>query len=197
MDESRLRENLVQAVKQLWMRGLIAGDGGVVSVELHRRRYLTTPMGKRRIDLLPQDLVCVDIGGLEVQGGAGVDEAAWRPHRLAYQSTLEVVHTQVPIAGDAAAAPVRATIFATPPHVVALTMLCQADRELKLAGAAAIAVVEPGDEGQLREALRRVSAVAVRGAGLLVTAAELNQAMNRVELIELAATVEIARHRGC
>ena len=88
-DEEKLRREVCQAAQQLWVRGLIAGDRGLVSAELNRRRYLTTPLRKRRADLQPDDLLCVDVGGESIQATHGLDPPQWMPHRLAYQARVD------------------------------------------------------------------------------------------------------------
>src|SRR5690606_13050578 len=97
--------------------------------ELHRRRFLVTPPGQRRAHLLPEDIICVDMGGREIQGGTGLDETQWQSHRAAYKTSLD--DTGQPRPG----ATVKATIFSEPPLVLALLRLAPADRaELALPG---------------------------------------------------------------
>ena len=67
-DENELREQLCQAAGHLWQRGLVSGTRATVSVELHRRRYLVTPAGRRQAGLSPDDLVTIDLHGADLRG---------------------------------------------------------------------------------------------------------------------------------
>src|SRR5205814_5877822 len=89
VDELQLRQQVCDAARQLWIKGLIVGDGGMVCVELHRRRYLVTPPGKRRGDLRETDLRIVDVGGMELGEDRVLDENLWRAHRIALQLGVE------------------------------------------------------------------------------------------------------------
>ncbi len=180
MNEAYLRELVCQTSHQLWLRGLVAGEGGLVSVEVHRRRYLVTPPGARRAALSPEQVMCVDMGGQSIQDEASVEEAAWRPHRLAYQASLERgLET-----GDDRQA-VGASILATPPGVLAAV-------RCGLGEALSVASVAGDDEAALRAALAAHRAIALSGLGLLSLGATLAEAHNRVEQLELAAAIELA-----
>ena len=66
--ERALREEIVHVARRLWERGLIAGPDGNVSCRLGAHRLLITPSGKSKVDLLPRDLVIVDLEGKVVRG---------------------------------------------------------------------------------------------------------------------------------
>ncbi|MEX0653190.1 MAG: class II aldolase/adducin family protein [Phycisphaeraceae bacterium] len=190
MNEVRLRQQLCQLTHQLWARGLIVADAGLLSVELHRRRYLATPAGARRASLEPEGLVCVDLGGENIQGGPGFAPERWRPHRLAYQLDAEL---ETPRTGESEGEPglIRATALTTPPHLLALM---RAGRQpLPLAGFAhPLPLVEASDDDALRRGLQRHGAVAIHGAGLLTAGATLDAVVNLAERIEHVATIELA-----
>ena len=54
--EETLDQQICNVAHQLWLRGLISGGDGLISAELHRRRYLVAPPGVRRSDLKPRNL---------------------------------------------------------------------------------------------------------------------------------------------
>ncbi len=185
MDETRLREQLCQAVGQLWTRGMIVGADGMVCAEVHRRRYLATPVGLRRIDLTPNDLICVDIGGENVQGGEGIPIKLWQPHRDIFQSR-----------SDPADDVLRASALIEPPHIMALLASRDGVTELDLGLGAAVPVVEQDDDPALRQALQDATEAVLRGRGLLVASTDLAQTLNRIERIEMAASIQLATRRG-
>ena len=181
MNEAYLRDQLCQCAHQLWLRGLVAGDAGLVSVEVHRRRFLVTPPGRRRAALAPDHVMCVDMGGQNIQGEGGVDERDWRPHRLAYQLSLE----RSLEAGDARTPAFAASVLATPPAVLAAA-------RLGLAEALELPSAPSDDEAALRQALGQHPALLIAGRGLLTLGTTLEEAHNRVEQLELAAAIELA-----
>lgn len=190
MDEHRLRQQICQAAQQLWMRGLIVGDAGVITVELHRRRFLSTPPNLRRANLQPDDIICVDMGGLNIQGGPGLDEPQWQPHRAAYKSNLDesgqpATNGRHPAAG--------ATILAEPPIVQALIqMLPDGQTELTLPGCAPVIMLAGHDEQAVTDAVRQGHLIAIRGTGVLAAAGDLASALNRIERVDHAARIALA-----
>lgn len=185
-----MRQQICQAAQQLWMRGLIVGGGGVVTVELHRRRFLTTPHGLRRANLQADDLICIDMGGLNIQGGSGLSEAEWRLHRAAYKSGLDEAGQPV---GNGPRRRVNATILAEPPIVMALMrMLPGGAAELALPGCDPVPVLGEHDEQAVTDAVRQSALVAVRTAGVLAAAADLPAALNDLERIDHAARIALA-----
>ena len=190
MDESRLRQSMCQGLQQLWMRGLMAGDSGQVSAELHRRRYLTVPSRRRRIDLTPAGLICVDLHGETVEGEGRVDPDAWKPHKLAY------LGGQVGSAGAPADStrPLKATVLASPPRLTALLRLLPDESELRFADSPTVSVMDLSDEPAFQEALTRMPVVAIRGHGVFAAGADLADALNGLELAEHAATVELVEN---
>ncbi|MAE67663.1 MAG: hypothetical protein CMJ18_25700 [Phycisphaeraceae bacterium] len=168
------------AARELWLRGLIAGCDGLISVEHHRRRYVATPPARRLSSLEPTELLTVDVGGLSVESNVGIDQADWLPHRLAYQKRV-----------DNGADAVRSTVMACPPMTLALIRKRGRGQPLSLPHQPDVAMAE-GDEASIRQAIadHRVTVVADRG--VLVTGRDLAEALNTLEQIEHAATVELA-----
>lgn len=196
MDEARLRQQVCQAAYQLWIRGLITGDSGLVTAELHRRRYLTTPQHARRAQLAPEDIITVDVGGLNIQGGSGISEAGWRLHRIAYRSGMGGDLGDSPGPGnDGKRRLISSTVLADPPIVLALMRLLPADAAtLPLPGlpGPAVPVVEADDESGIAQGLRASTGVAVRHVGLLAACETLASALNWLERVEHHARIELA-----
>lgn len=191
MDETQVREQLCQALRQLWTRGMLVGCDGLLSCEVHRRRYLVTPVGRRRIDLEPGDLVCVDIGGENVHGDEGIPLGQWQPHRDVYQSHV----------GDAGVG-LGASALIEPANILALLSRDDGADRLDLGCGESLKVVDGGNPGAVSEALSSSTEIVLRGAGepgargsLLVAAADLSSLLNRIERIDLFAAVKLAGGR--
>ena len=183
MEEEPFQDLICQAAQQLWMRGLIVGQSGMISVEEHRRRYLVTPPGVRRSDLTPQDLLVVDVGGAAVSGARALDADFWLPHRLAYQENAN---------GDNS---VHATIEASPPMTIALARSMNSAPTLNLPGLPAIAVVVNNDEQSIRDAVDAHRVIILNNTSVVSLAPDLADAMNMLEAVEHASTIELASNR--
>lgn len=185
MDESLIREQFCQAVRQLWTRGMLVGADGLLSCEVHRRRYLVTPIGRRRVDLEPGDLTCVDIGGENVHGGEGIPLKLWQPHRDVYQS-----HS----GPDAEV--LSASALIEPANVLALLSKQNGSDRLDLGGGQTIPLVDRENDGAMREALSNTTEAVLQshesGTGLFIAAPDLATMLNRIERIDLLAAVRLA-----
>lgn len=189
MDEMVLRQQVCEAARQLWLKGLIVGDGGFICAEVHRRRFLVTPPGRRRGDLQESDLRIVDIGGMELGETRVLDEALWRAHRIALQIGVErqAVGTEQELGA------LRASIHATPPMTLALLRMNNGTSSIALNGLPALEIVNPGDEAILKAKLDQSAVVALgKDGGIICAAGDVWKAVNLIERIEHAATIEIA-----
>ena len=61
LDVARLRDALVAAGRRLGARGLISAGEGNISVRLGDDMILITPSGRRKDELVPDDLVIVPL----------------------------------------------------------------------------------------------------------------------------------------
>jgi len=181
MDEAQLRGRFCAALNQLWTRGMIVGRDGMLCCEVHRRRYLATPPGARRVDLTPNDLICVDIGGENVQAGEGIEPEAWQPHRDAYQSHM-----------DPSDISLGASAILEPVHVMALALKTGGDA-LDLNGES-IRLINAQDTGAMRSVIADTPLALIRGRGLFIAAEGLDELLNRIERLEHAAAIQLA---GC
>ena len=216
MDDHSLRAALCAAAQQLWQRGLIAGDGGLLSVQLHRRRFLVTPGGKRRADMRPEDLVGVGLSGSDLTEGRGVASEMWLPHRIAYEvgeagddprGRRDAAEASPPSTSRGRFIPppsvTAATVLATPPHVLAVLQLARSrpdapralvkPQRLIFAGQGLrLPLSRPDDEATLRRAFTRSAVVLLDPMGLLAIGRTPGDALNAIEQFELAATLELA-----
>ncbi|MEO1236808.1 MAG: class II aldolase/adducin family protein [Planctomycetota bacterium] len=187
MDEAQLRQQVCNAAHQLWMRGLVVGAEGLVALELHRRRYITTPPGRRRINLTPDDLVCVDLEGQDLLQERHQSPDAWAPHRVVFHHTMR--NTPEDIARGAAR-DVKATVLGIPPKLTALLALEPQATALRLHGHPPIPVVWPQDDTALATAVQKHPVVALQGTGLLASGSTLGQTLSALEHAEQAAAIE-------
>lgn len=164
---------------------MIAGSDGMLSVELHRRRYLITPPGRRKINLKPEDLITVDLAGHDGQGDEVVDERDWRPHRLVHElsGNAEVK------AGSAEPAS-RATVLADPPGLSALLALQPRAEQITPHGHAALPVVWLDDK-ILGNTLANQSVVVLPAMGVFASGSTISDALCKLEHAEQAAQVEL------
>jgi hypothetical protein len=192
VDEAALRQQICQAARQMWLRGLIVGDGGLISAEVHRRRYLVTAPGRRRAELTEADLWMVDLGGIPLGGGLSLDETLWKPHRFLYHIEVE---RQSGIAIGNRTTAIRAAVLATPPMTLSLLRLQPRANELSL-GEQTLPVVHRFDEPALRAAVASGDAVALcctdAPPAVLAVGETVWQAVNALEQTEHAATITLS-----
>jgi ribulose-5-phosphate 4-epimerase/fuculose-1-phosphate aldolase len=195
MDEWQLRTSISQAAGQLWLRGLIAGDQGMVTAELHRRRYLACPTKRRRADLQPADMICVDFGGMTMEGEGEIEIDQWLPHRLAYQCGLDLPEVAQRNGGGESPAAISATVLAHPPSVMALWRRNEQAASLPLRDWPTVPIVNLDDNQALGKALLQFPVAVIVGYGLLAVGADVVEAHNWIERAEHAASIELAAGR--
>ena len=74
MDERELREQMCEVGRLLWVRDLIGGGEGNMSVRMGFGRLLTTPKGRCKGLLKPEDLVTVSPDGRAIGPGSPSSE---------------------------------------------------------------------------------------------------------------------------
>lgn len=187
MDEPALRQAICHAAHQLWQRGLIAGtDGGIVA-ELHRRRYLATPPGRRRADLQPRDLITVDVDGVDQSQDLTLDPTHWLPHHVALQMGLAAASPGEHKQGRA----IRASVLASPPRLSALLALRPQDPRFNLHAHPPVPIVWPNDEDKLTRAIAKSPIVGLHTLGIFAADATLESTIAALERAEQAATTEL------
>jgi L-fuculose-phosphate aldolase len=206
VDEAVLRDAIVAAGRRLGARGLIAAGEGNLSIRLAGGRLLVTPSGRRKDELTRDDLLVVGIEP-DGDGRAMSAESGLRPtsdlaiHRgvlRARPDVTAVAHAHVPATMAltlAGIAPDPADLPETRLFVPRLSVLPYGEpgsAELASRIAAALTAEPEPFPGAL--ILERHGAVTVGGgasaAGEATAAeliAELSQAVDRLELVEVLA----------
>jgi L-fuculose-phosphate aldolase len=179
--ESRRRAELVAAGATLARLGLIRGREGNLSCRLDERVVLVTPRGVDKGRLSAADLVRCPVG--QVPPPQASTEAA--AHLAAYRRCPSV----------------GAIVHAHPPAVLSLAARALApDPNLLDEGRALVARIEliaplpPGSDElafACAEALSRAPVVIVRGHGVFGSGADLWQALERVQVVELLAAMAL------
>ena len=186
MDEAALRRELVEVCRRAYARGMISGTDGNVSARLAHDRVLVTPAGVNKGALEPGDLVEVDLDGNPAAGG--------RP------STEVLLHTAVyRVRSD-----VRGVVHAHPPSCVALTLakIGMDDPVIpEIVGALGrvptAPYATPGTPDLPAAFLpiaERHDAFLLERHGSVTMGASVTQAMDRLEMIEHAATILVRAH---
>ena len=182
-------EDLCHAGRQLHEQGLIAGQAGNLSVRLDEDRLLITPRGRNKGRLQPQDMVTLP---LERQDhGEGTEASTELPfHRACYLASDEVgavVHTHAPAltAVGIRSLDVNSTLpelaLAVGP-IVLVDFVPSGSEQLGMATGGAVA------EG--------AGVILLKNHGAVSVGADLDDAVNRMELAELAAyTVLLSQDR--
>jgi L-fuculose-phosphate aldolase len=190
-DLADLRAALVAAGRRLGARGLISAGEGNVSVRLADGSLLTTPTGRRKDELAPEDILRVplepgpagDLGSGHAAPGPlpSTDIAIHRAVYAARPDVLAVVHAHLPaamaltLAGevpDPAALPETALLLPRLPFVPYGT---PGSHELAGRVAAAFATGDAPLPG----------AVLLERHGAVAVGATVEQAVNRLELVEV------------
>lgn len=93
-------EDIIRVCRRLHAAGLIAGPDGNVSIRLAPDRILVTPAGCSKVDLVPGDLVELDLAGRQLAGHRTASSEV-RMHLRAYRRRADVqavVHAHPPTA---------------------------------------------------------------------------------------------------
>jgi L-fuculose-phosphate aldolase len=189
MDDSRAAAAIVAAGRRLGARGLISAGEGNLSVRLDPERLLITPRGRRKDELVPDDLVVVRPGHadgeIEARSRSGLAPSSDLAIHLAVHAARSdvgaVVHAHLPasmaltLAGeipDPSFLPETALFIPRLPHV-ALAEMGSTD----LATSVAAALTDGPEPLAVACLLERHGAVAV--------GPDVETAVDRLELIEV------------
>ena len=184
--QEQAKEQIVEAGRRLWLRGLVAASDGNISCRLADGTFLITPSGVAKGFLQPDDLLQVDAAG-SVLAGTGRPSIETALHLAVYKVRPEV----------------QALVHAHPPLTTAFTLTGRdmnedAPDEVKLQ-LGRIAVAEYGEAGSLTLA-QNVAKAAQSGAnaillsrhGALTAGDDPLRALFRMEALEQAARTMLA-----
>jgi L-fuculose-phosphate aldolase len=183
-DETRLREEIVEAGKRLYKKGFVAANDGNVSVRLDGGRILITPSGVCKGDMDPGMMVVVDGDGKVLSG------------RLRPSSEMKMHLAVYRIRDD-----VRAIVHAHPPKATAFAVAGLPLDKLTLPevvfslGRVAFSEYGTPSTKQVPEAVVRVigdaGAVLLANHGALTVGAGVMDAYFRMETLEHFAAITL------
>lgn len=169
----------------LYARRLVVGTEGNVSLRLSNGRFLTTPSGRCKGELAPEDHVEVDLDGVPSVPGSGRPSSEWGLHREIYRRCAEagaVVHGH----------PSHATACAVAGRELDPRLLTETAMLLGPVPLAAVAV--PGTDevaAAVRPFLPAARAIMLANHGVVAWGVDLAAALATVETVERLAEVTI------
>lgn len=182
IDEAAARLCIVQRMRQLWQRGLIAAGDGNASMRLNAERILITPSGLLKSELVPEQLVVIDLHGQMLEGDHA-PSSEWPMHLAIYAQRPEI----------------HAILHAHPPTAVALSIAGFAildnmlpEVNIYLGRIPTVPYARPGSK-QLSEAVathaRQSQALLLERHGAITYGSRLDEAYGYMEVVEHAAKV--------
>lgn len=178
---------LIGAGRRLGSRGLISAGEGNLSVRLDRDRLLVTPSGRRKDELTADDLVLVWLGhpDREARSASGLvpssDLAIHLAIHVARPDTGAVVHAHLPASMALTLAGERPDPQALPETALLLPRLPFVPFDVPGSPALAAAIVDALTEPPEPFA----DAVLLERHGACAVGADPEQAVNRLELVEV------------
>jgi L-fuculose-phosphate aldolase len=102
MNDSQLRDDIVEIGRRLWLRGFVASNDGNISVRIADDRVLMTPTAVSKGFMTPDMMVITDMEGTLVSGAPGRKPSSEiKMHLVAYRQRPDVravVHAHPPLA---------------------------------------------------------------------------------------------------
>ncbi|HJN16772.1 MAG TPA: class II aldolase/adducin family protein [Armatimonadota bacterium] len=189
-DEGRLRRDICEIGRRLWMQGLVAATDGNFSCRLGPNELLATPTGVSKGFMSPEEVVKIDMNGAPIEGFTKPSSEI-KMHLAIYEDRPDacaIVHGHPPTATGYAAARIP----------VPTEILTEAATFL-----GPVAVVEYATPGShdLPEALRRHvrqhDLFLLANHGAVAVGSDLFAAAHRMEALEQSAKIAIvARQLG-
>jgi len=185
-EEMELRQEIVEAGRQLLARNLVQGTWGNISVQLDDRFMLVTPTGLEYDLLSPYDIVRVDMHSMEYEGSL-------RPtsEKLIHATLLKekldvrsVIHTH----------PVSGSIYAAARS--SLKVADENSRKLMGGNVTVARYALPGSKrlaSTVLDAIQENKSCIMENHGVLVCGASLSDALEKCALLEQLAEAQIQR----
>lgn len=189
-DKTGLARKIIETTHLLSQKGLVVGSAGNVSARLEGSSFLITPSGLPYEDIVPEDLVVVDLDGMVISGNQEPSKELGL-HRAVYRARPDA----------------KAVIHAHSPYASALAVnrlgLPAVVDELIFKTGGPIEVAEYGYPGSEDLAQKLVVALGDRQAallanhGLVCLGRSLREALAVCEVVEEAAKIYVlARNLG-
>ena len=182
VSEWKLKEQMCDIGRRIWMKGFCAGNEGNHSYRLSENRILCTPTGISKGNLKPDDLCVVDMEGKQVSGTR--------------KRTSEILlHLSI----YKARPDVRAVIHSHPPHATAfavagvdLPTCIHPEAEVFLGSVPTAKYVTPGDT-RLGESIlpyvKDSNTILLQSHGVVCFHPDLEQAYYQLEIVDAYARI--------
>ncbi len=181
MTSWKAREEICEAGRRLWQRGLLAGGDGNISIRIGDDRILCTPSGDCKGFLRPESLVTIDPEGRVIDGGRPSSEI--KMHLEVYRSRRDV----------------GAVVHAHPPYATAFSVAgipldrCILPEAILTMGAVPIAPYGTPSTDEVPASIRawvdRCDALLLENHGAVTFGDNLALALNRMENLEHTAAI--------
>jgi len=174
--------DIIEAGRRLYLRGLVAGREGNISVRLPQGHILITPRGLSKGFLQEGDLVIIDTEGRVVSGDRE-PSSEWRMHVAAYRYRPDVgavVHAHPPLATAFSVARGKLPLEGLPEVL------------LVMGPVASVPYAPPGTEELAQKLLpfwKGHDAFLLCNHGALTLGKDLEEALYRMEVLEQCASI--------
>lgn len=185
--ELDIRKAICEVGRRLYARNLVAATDGNISARIGPDRYLCTPSGVSKNDMIPHDILIADGRGKRVSGDGRVTSEFYT-HLAAYEERDDV----------------KAVVHAHPPKATAFTLaeVSLADCVLPevvytIGGIPTTDYATPATrEGSdvIRELIRKCDAIMMDRHGAVTVGRDVFDALFKMEKIEHAADVLFTAH---
>jgi len=179
---AELRRAIAETCAQMYARGLIVAGDGNVSIRVAPDRVLVTPTNRRKGFLTADDIVLVALDGTVIEG-SGKASSEFAMHRVVYETRPDA----------------RAVVHAHPPFAVAHTVAgismavpLMPEAYLGLGEVPTVNYVTPTTIAfaeALRGPIREHHAILMARHGSLTFGATLDEAFDRLEILEHSARI--------
>ena len=184
ISEFKLKEQMCDIGRRIWLKGFCAGNEGNHSYRLSENRILCTPTGISKSALKPDDICTVDLEGKQISGTR--------------KRTSEI---NLHLAIYKARPDVRAVIHSHPPHATAfavasvdLPTCIHPEAEVFLGAVKTAKYVTPGDQ-RLGESIlpyvKDSNTILLQSHGVVCFHPDLEQAYYQLEIVDAYARILI------
>jgi L-fuculose-phosphate aldolase len=189
-EESKIREELCRIGKRLYERHLTSGAGGSISARTTKNEVLIKPSGFSLADMMPEHVVKLNLKGEILEGKyPPSSDAPW--HLMIYEKRPEVnaiVHAHPPICGGFACAGISLDIPTFTEVIIQIGHIPLMDYATPTTMDYAKVVAE---------SLKEANALLMKNHGAITLGVNLEQAFQRMELLEdFARMILIAKILG-
>ena len=189
--ERDLRLAIIEAGRLCYTNGLMHGNNGNISMRLGNDRVVITPSTLCKGRLEPDDLMIIDMEGVILKADST------RNLKYSFEAPIHLeVYRQRP--------DIRAVIHAHPESATALTVagvpfpinvLPEVMEEIGAVPTTRFTLPTPSDNAEaIREFVKDHNAILLRNHGALCFGADLEEALNRMELVESVARTLVTAH---